>query len=216
MERLRSQYRYYANQKQQSIAHSQSFQQDFPETAQWMRQSKRPNEKAQVNTLTHWFLLIFFGLLAATSFSQQLFLVIILTAFTALIKGPGMFLFGLIYSFLVGLFPPLSIVLSALFFLISLYQLTRNWRFGMAAAFFYFYPLLLNLLQQFTFFEETWFLILAIAVGLFLFHLLILHVYQEQPSSKALAWSLISLPYDCLLFLIPSKRGKLKQIKRKK
>ncbi|MGX7196914.1 hypothetical protein [Enterococcus olivae] len=215
MERLRSQYRYYSTHKKDSCADSQTFRRDFPEMAEWMRQRQSPNEKNQTHTLTHWLLLLVFGLLTVASFSQQLFLLLAFTLIAALVKGPGMNLFGLCYSFLVGLFPPLGILLSALFFLLSLYQLTRNWRFGLAGVFFYLYPLSLKLLQ-FSPFDQRWVLLLAMFVGLILLHLLFLNIYQEQPSSKALAWSLISLPYDCLLLLIPTKRIGKKRFRKRK
>ncbi|KAF1303606.1 hypothetical protein IV487_04115 [Enterococcus saccharolyticus] len=212
MERLRTQYHFYARRKKQAHTQATSFQRDFPEFAQFRR---NVSEKNQVNTLTHWLLLAVFGLLTFASFPQQLLVIGIFTVITALIKGPGMILFGIVYSFLVGLFPPLGMLLSAVFFFLSLYQLTRNWRFGLTAAFFYLYPMLLVALRFFDFGQTTWFSLLASGIGLMALHFLIRGVYQEQPSSKGLAWSLVSLPYDCFLFLLPSKRKKATRLSKK-
>ncbi len=212
MERLRSQYRYYSRQKDKSL----SFQKDFPQLAQQIRQKQRISDKNQVNTLTHWLLLVGFGGLTLASFPQQLLILLTLVGVTALVKGPGMLLFGLLYSFLVSLFPPLGIFLSALFFLLSLYQLTRNWRFGLAASFFYLYPMMIVAFRQFAYFDHTGWLVAFSAFGLIALHFLFRSVYVSQPSSKALAWSLISLPYDCLVFLLPSRKGKKSRVKRRK
>ncbi len=212
MERLRSQYRYYSRAKDKGLA----FQKDFPQLAQQLRQKQRVSDKNQVNTFTHWLLLLGFGMLTIASFPQQLVILLILVGITALVKGPGMLLFGMLYSFLVSLFPPLGIFLSALFFLLSLYQLTRNWRFGLAAAFFYLYPMMTVAFRQFAYFDQTGWLLAFGTVGLVGMHFLFRNVYVSQPSSKALAWSLISLPYDCLVFLLPSKKGKKIRFKRRK
>lgn len=209
MNRLRLQYQFYTKTKKQN-----NFKNDFPEMAEWIRLKQRQSNKNQANTFSHWFLLALFGGLTIASFSQQLLLIVAFILVAALVKGPAMILYGVIYTFLVGLFPPLGIVLSALFFFIHLYQITRNWRFGLAAGFFYLYPVTLVALRQFAFFDRGWLMILLTGIGLLVLHFLFQKVYWEQPSSKGLAWSILSLPYDCLSALIPVKR-KPKKFRKK-
>ncbi|MGC3124412.1 hypothetical protein ACPTJE_17410, partial [Enterococcus faecalis] len=76
----------------------------------------------------HWFTLILFGLMTVATLSQKLILLTLFIAIVALIKGPVMILWGMLYSFLVGLFPPNGILLSGIYFLLKNGTLTKNWR----------------------------------------------------------------------------------------
>lgn len=126
-----------------------------------------------------------------------------------------MILWGVVYSFLVTLFPPLGLLLSALFFLLTLRQLTRNLTFIFTAVYFYSYPFLITAIHHFTTFDDQWIMIAAVIFALISGHLLFKRNYQFA-SSKAVAWRLITTPYDCLTALIPSKKGRRLQRLRNK
>ena len=71
-------------------------------------------------------------------------------------------------------------------------------------------------LRQFALFDQTWLMLVLSAVGVIALHSLFRTVYKMPTTSKALAWSLISLPYDCLVALLPSKTKKGKKIRFKR
>ena len=176
---------------------------------------QKPIAKDQTATFSHWFLLILFSLVTVATFTQQLLFLLFVFVIAALVKGPGMILWGVVYSFLVTLFPPLGLLLSALFFLLTLRQLTRNLTFIFTAVYFYSYPFLITALHHFTTFDDQWIKIAAVIFALISGHLLFKRNYQFA-SSKAVAWRLITTPYDCLTALIPSKKGRRLQRLRNK
>ena len=90
----------------------------FPIFANWLKLQQKPIAKDQTATFfSHWFLLILFSLVTVATFTQQLLFLLFVFVIAALVKGPGMILWGVVYSFLVTLFPPLGLLLSTLFFL---------------------------------------------------------------------------------------------------
>ncbi|MBU5584420.1 hypothetical protein KQJ29_33000, partial [Enterococcus sp. S181_ASV_20] len=85
---------------------------------------------------------------------------------SALIKGPGILVFGALYSLLVSLFPPIGVVLSALFFLLNIRLLTKSWRVNIVTSLFYLYPLGLSILGYFTQWDAVWQIGLQLLPGL--------------------------------------------------
>lgn len=215
---LRQRYHYYRQQnahQQFNGNFQQNFQKDFPSFANWLKLQQKPIAKDQTATFSHWFLLILFSLVTVATFTQQLLFLLFVFVIAALVKGPGMILWGVVYSFLVTLFPPLGLLLSALFFLLTLRQLTRNLTFIFTAVYFYSYPFLITAIHHFTTFDDQWIMIAAVIFALISGHLLFKRNYQFA-SSKAFAWRLITTPYDCLTALIPSKKGRRLQRLRNK
>lgn len=207
---MRQRYRYYKEQKQHQAFNGdfqQNFQQEFPNLSAWLKLQQKPSAKNQTATFSHWLILFLFGMLAVASFTQQLLLIGFFLILAALIKGPGMIVWGIVYSFLVSLFPPLGILLSGIFFLLSLQQMIRDRHFYLTALFFYAYPFLITTLHHFTQWNDMLLTTGGLAAGLISLHFLLKRHYTVN-SSKALAWSLLSVPYDCLVFLIPSKKKK--------
>ncbi|WP_291292831.1 hypothetical protein [Enterococcus sp.] len=207
---LRQRYTYYRQQN----AHQQyqgnfknDFQKDFPSFANWLKLQQKPTTNDQTATFSHWFLLILFSLLTVATFTQQLLFLLLVFVIAALVKGPGMILLGVLYSFLVTLFPPLGLLFSALFFLLTLKQLTRNVTFIFTAMYFYSYPFLITAIHHFTAWDDRWIMIAAVVFALISGHLLFKKNYPTA-SSKAFAWRLLTAPYDCLTVLLPSKKGR--------
>lgn len=184
------------------------FQQSFPRVAAYLRNQQLSQHESGLSRL-HWLLLGVFSLLTVSGFSTQLFCLFLLIGAAALIKGPAMLLYGAVYSFLIGLFPPLGIVLSLLFFLLSIRQITRNWRFGLVASFFYLYPFALTAFKFFTDWDSFWVVTLLAGVGIFTSHFLLTQLYHRYGASRSVAWSLLLVPYDCLVFFIPKKAKKI-------
>lgn len=193
------------------------FEREFPQAADWLRKQQRASGNATSSDISrlHWLLLGIFGLLVIASFPQQLLLLFLLMGLAAIIKGPAMLIYGAIYSFLVGLFPPLGIILSALFFLISIKQITRNWRFGLTASFFYLYPLGITAFKHFTTWDSFWVMALLTGVGIIGSHYLLVWLYKHYGNGRSVAWSLLTVPYDCLMFFIPSKKKKSVPFKKR-
>ena len=123
----------------------------------------------------------------------------------ALLKGPGMIFLGTIYAFLVGLFPPIGIVLSAIFFLLNLGTLAKNWRLSLTGFFFYGYPIAAMFLRVWRNWDNIWFLTGSLAIGLLVLHLLLTKIYQRYGIGRTIFWYLFSLPFVFLTALLPKR-----------
>lgn len=86
-----------------------NFQREFPNTARYLKQ--RYPDKEPLSSFWHWATLALFAILCIATIKQQLLLIGLLILIAALIKGPGLLLFGALYSLLVSLFPPIGVVL---------------------------------------------------------------------------------------------------------
>ncbi|MBO0455343.1 hypothetical protein JZO77_01080 [Enterococcus hulanensis] len=180
-----------------------NFQQDFPNAARYLKQ--RYPDKEPLSSFWHWATLALFAILCIVTIKQQLLLIGILMLVAALIKGPGILLFGLIYSFLVSLFPPIGIVLSALFFLFNIRLLTKSWRVNIVTSLFYLYPLGLSLLRYFTHWDAAWQIGLQLLPGLLLLHFVLMQVYYFHPSARQVAWTVLATPFELISLVLPKR-----------
>ena len=180
-----------------------NFQQDFPNAARYLKQ--RYPDKEPLSSFWHWATLALFAILCIATIKQQLLLIGILMLVAALIKGPGILLFGLIYSFLVSLFPPIGIVLSALFFLFNIRLLTKSWRVNIVTSLFYLYPLGLSLLRYFTHWDAAWQIGLQLLPGLLLLHFVLIQVYYFHPSARQVAWTVLATPFELISLVLPKR-----------
>ncbi|MTD37566.1 hypothetical protein GIX45_02735 [Erwinia sp. CPCC 100877] len=172
--------------------------------------------KPQVNTLWHWALLILFGLLAYGTLTQQFILIAVFMVIAALVKGPLMILWGIVYSALVAFFPPLGIVLSLLFFLINLGTVAKSWRITLTSAYFYLVPFAGSLFQLITKNESGYLMAAFVAVSILGLHLLLNWLYKNNSLSRTLAWSIICVPYAVLVMFLPARFRSFKSNKRLK
>ncbi|MBO0413450.1 hypothetical protein JZO81_20530 [Enterococcus hulanensis] len=180
-----------------------NFQQDFPNAARYLKQ--RYPDKEPLSSFWHWATLALFAILCIATIKQQLLLIGILMLVAALIKGPGILLFGLIYSFLVSLFPPIGIVLSALFFLFNIRLLTKSWRVNIVTSLFYLYPLGLSLLRYVTHWDAAWQIGLQLLPGLLLLHFVLMQVYYFHPSARQVAWTVLATPFELISLVLPKR-----------
>lgn len=190
-------------------------QKDYPNTASLLSNYRRQSKPDQQNTIWHWGALFLFACLTVASPVQQLLILLVFVGFSAIIKGPLMILWGVLYSFLVSLFPPFALALSLLFFLLQIGDLAKTWRVFLVGGFFYLYPLTTMLLHQFIFNDLQWFLLAALLIGLTVLHFLLKWLYKEQALSRSVALFLFSLPYDFLLLLLPRSFKKRHNLGRK-
>ncbi|GCF93273.1 hypothetical protein NRIC_11640 [Enterococcus florum] len=179
------------------------FQREFPNTAKSLRQ--RFPEKAPLSSLWHWLLLGFFSLLAVASLQNQLLLIGGMLLLAALVKGPGMIIWGIAYSFLVSLFPPIGILLSAIFFLLNIRLLTHSWRVNLISTLVYLYPLGLSGLRYFTDWTATWQTALLLLPGLLILHLSLTKVYTFYPSARQVVWTILATPFELLILVLPKR-----------
>lgn len=204
---MKKRYQYYRQQnahRQFGPDFKREFQHDFPNFATWLKLQQQVPQTNQTNTFSHWAILGTFTLFTAATFSQQILFLFVLLIVAALVKGPGMILWGILYSFLVSLFPPLGLLLSAIFFLLTIRQLTKNMTFVLSALYFYSYPILITVLHQFTTWNDQWLFYGSIACALISGHLILKRNYLFA-SSKGVAWALMTVPYDCIMALVPKK-----------
>lgn len=187
-----------------------NFQQNFPNTARYLKQ--RYPEKEHLKSFWHWTTLALFSLLCIATIKQQLFLLGLLILATALVKGPAILLFGMLYSFLISLFPPAGILLSALFFLLNIRLLTKSWRVNLVTSLFYLYPLGLSLLCYFTHWDAPWQLALELLPGLLLLHFVLLQVYYFHPSARQISWTIFATPFELLSLVLPKRFKKKRPI----
>lgn len=181
------------------------FQTNYPQLASWLttQKQKRPDREAQ--GLSHWLILIGLGAMTVVSLPWHFAILAFLILTAALAKGPGMLVFGILYAALVSFFPPLGILLSALCFFLSLWQLGRNWVFYAFATVYFALPFALKLLglNQVT----TWSGAIAVMLSLVACHYLLTRLYRLW-DSRSFFWSLWAAPFDCLLFLLPKRFSK--------
>lgn len=180
-----------------------NFQQDFPNAARYLKQ--RYPDKEPLSSFWHWATLVLFAILCIATIKQQLLLIGILILVAALIKGPGILLFGAIYSLLVSFFPPIGIVLSALFFLFNIRLLTKSWRMNIVTSLFYLYPLGLSLLRYFTHWDAAWQIGLELLPGLLLLHFVLMQVYYFHPSARQVAWTVLATPFELISLVLPKR-----------
>lgn len=155
---------------------------------------------------SHWLVVALFGLLCSASFLGKSLIILGFLSLSALINGPVLLLWSALYFFFVNLFPPLAWVLSFLLLFSECFLLIKNWRFGVVATFFYAYPFGLLLVEKFWPTSSTLLPIGGIALGIGLFYGLLYWFYRRNPNSHGLLWSLIAVPFEGILLLIPKKR----------
>ncbi|MGX7126173.1 hypothetical protein [Enterococcus viikkiensis] len=181
-----------------------NFQKEYPNFASYLTR-RYPDKRDPLKSVWHWGILILFSLLCIATIKQQLLTIGLLMILAALIKGPGLLLFGALYSFLVSLFPPIGILLSALFFLLNLRLLTKSWRVNLVTSLFYLYPLGLSLLRYFTHWEAFWQIGLQLLPGLLLLHVVLIQVYYFHPSVRQVAWTVLATPFELLSLILPKR-----------
>lgn len=180
-----------------------NFQREFPNTARYLKQ--RYPDKEPLSSFWHWATLALFAILCIATIKQQLLLIGLLILIAALIKGPGLLLFGALYSLLVSLFPPIGVVLSALFFILNLRLLTKSWRVNLVTSLFYLYPLGLSLLRYFTQWNAHWQIGLELLPGLLLLHFVLMQVYYFHPSARQVAWTVLATPFELISLVLPKR-----------
>lgn len=171
-------------------------------------------EKEQKQSKLHWLLLILFGWLTIATFTQQLLLMGSFLLIVTLIKGPGMLLWGIIYSFLVGLFPPIAFLISIIFLLLNVQTMVKNWRVTLVGIFFYGYPLVINALRHLNDWNTTWFFAVSLLVGLVALHTLLIKIYARYGNSRLVAWYILCIPFSIVAALLPTKVKQSIKMKR--
>lgn len=181
-----------------------NFQHDYPNFASYLKR-RYPDKSDPLKSIWHWTSLILFSLLCVATIKQQLLMIGLLLISAALIKGPGLLVFGALYSFLVSLFPPIGIVLSAIFFLFNLRLLTKSWRVNLVTSLFYLYPLDLSLLRYFTHWNAFWQIGLQLLPGLLLLHFVLIQVYSFHPNARQVTWTVLATPFELFSLILPKR-----------
>lgn len=174
-------------------------------------------QKESQQSRWHWLLLVLFGWMTIATFPQQLLLLVGFLLIVTLIKGPGMMVWGIIYSFLVSLFPPIGLVLSLILLLLNMQTLVKNWRVSIVGGFFYGYPISIMLLRHFTHWDNNWFFSISLLFGLLIFHYLLMNIYTRYGNSRMIFWYILCIPFSIVAALLPTKmkqRIKLKKVGR--
>ncbi|MBV7391128.1 hypothetical protein KUA55_10585 [Enterococcus sp. ALS3] len=153
----------------------------------------------------HWLLICLFSLFVVASFSQQLLLIALLLLIVALIKGPGLLVWGAIYTFLISLFPPLGVVLTTIFFLLNLHLLTKSWRVNMVSSWFYLYPFVVSGMICFLDWQQKWQLIIFWILGIVVLMFLLNKAYLVHQNVRQVAWTVLATPFEILLLALPKK-----------
>lgn len=172
------------------------------------------HRKEQTQTTWHWLLLILFAMLTYASLFQQLLLIVLLIAMTAVVKGPLMLLWGSIYSALIAFFPPFALLLSILFFFLNIGAVTKNWRITLVGIYFYCYPLFARGAQSLLQIDSRWLTMLLLGIGITGCHFLLEWLYQQQYISRSLAGAIVSMPHTLFVLFLPSKFRRLRKVKR--
>ena len=134
---------------------------------------QKPIAKDQTATFSHWFLLILFSLVTVATFTQQLLFLLFVFVIAALVKGPEVILWGVVYSFLVTLFPPSWFVAFNAFLSAHSQAVDKKLTFIFTAVYFYSYPFLITAIHHFTTFDDQWIMIAAVIFALISGHLFV-------------------------------------------
>lgn len=169
----------------------------------WVIGTSAPDE--QHNTLSHYLLLVLFVGLCLTSLPQFFGIIAGLVILTALVRGPLLLVWGMVYSALVALFPPLGLLLSLLLILLNLTELVKSWRTTAVALYFYLLPLVGRVVQAFITDEARWQVLLVVAGATILLHLLLRWLHNYQATSRALLRYIAEAPYQLLLVTLPTR-----------
>lgn len=161
-----------------------------------------------VGSWSHWSLFILFGLLCIVPFWGKGLILLALLGLVALINGPMLFVFGMIYTALFSLFPPLALLFSLILLIRETFFFVRNWRFGLLASYFYGMPVLFTLLLTHSPYPIIVTKLILLCLSLLILYALSALVYTRSFNSHGLLWNVISIPYDVLLFLIPKRFSK--------
>lgn len=171
--------------------------------------------KPQNQTRWHWLLLILFGLLVFGTLFQQLLIIGVITLLVAIIKGPVLAFWGVLYSTVLAFFPPLGLILSLLFFVLNLGAVLKSWRITFVSGYFYLLPFLLPILKQHLFAGSTVQSALLMGISILGFHFLLEWLYQNNSLSRVLTWRIVCVPYDLLLLILPKRFFPMKKTFRK-
>lgn len=114
-------------------------------------------------------------------------------------------LVGDVVFLLVGLFPPIGILLSAIFFLLNIGTFTKNWRMTLVGIYFYFYPFGVMALSEVMHWDNHWFIAGSLLLGLILLHVMLTKLYQHYGIGRTIFWYVFSIPFALLTALLPSR-----------
>jgi uncharacterized phage infection (PIP) family protein YhgE len=161
--------------------------------------------KPQNQTIWHWLLLLIFACLVFGSPMQQIVLIGLFTIISAVVKGPLTMLWGVIYSALITIFPPIGLILALVFFLLNLGTVMKSWRISLTSAYFYLVPIAITILKQGGYITGAYALPILTAISVVGLHFLLEWLYRNDSLSRILIWRVINVPYSLLLLLIPNR-----------
>lgn len=181
------------------------FEKEYPRLATWLKTKGRNKPDLRQQGFAHWGIVIAMAGLAAADFHWQVIIIASLIGITALFRGPGILLAGTLYAAVVSLFPPLGILLTALFFFLSLWQLQKTWRFYLFASAYFAYPFLLSLLEALGWLAPRWGLYAGVLIGIIWVHWVASRLYQTGCDSRSLALALFTAPFEAMMLLLPKR-----------
>lgn len=94
-----------------------------------------------------------------------------------LIKGFVMILWGMLYFFLVGLFLFIGILFLVIFFLLNIGIFIKNWWMILVGIYFYFYFFGVMVFCEIMYWNNYWFLVGVLFLGLILFYVMLMKLY---------------------------------------
>ena len=142
--------------------------------------------------------------LTIATLTQQLLLMVGFLLIAALIKGAWMLLWGIVYSFLVGLFPPIAFYYRSSFTIECSNDRQKLARHD-GRDFFYGYPLAMNALRHLTDWDTRWFFAISLLLGLVILHSLLTKIYARYGNSRLIAWYILCIPFSIVAALLPTK-----------
>ena len=102
-------------------------------------------------------------------------------------------------------FPPIGILLSAIFFLLNIGTFTKNWRMTLVGIYFYFYPFGVMALSEVMHWDNHWFIAGSLLLGLILLHVMLTKLYQHYGIGRTIFWYVFSIPFALLTALLPNR-----------
>lgn len=168
--------------------------------------------RKQVSSLTHFQAVIVFGILSISPLPVVSIVVLGISLIAAIMRIPSLILMAIIISFVTAIFPPLSIILSIIFFLMKLEYIARHFEplfLGTMLIVYLFYSSINAFPIEYLLYEGTflysniYFSLAHFALSAILIHCILFYLYKREYSAKEAVMIMSTVPLFVIMLILP-------------
>lgn len=189
------------------------------------RNTKKAWTHKQLKSFWHWLAILVFGLLSISSLRVVLITLISISVVAAIIKIPSLLAMAAIVSFVTFFFPPLTVILSIVFFLMKINYIMNHFKpllFG-AGLIGYLVYLSMDNYWAYSIWNAIQFgyrlpapfiqhVALQMVFSMLLIHLVLYILYRNKYSSKEALITMSTVPLFIVLLVLPFLLNQLEEI----